>query len=347
MPLRIHHVIDSSNTDSGSVTPLVRGLIAELEKRGLTCSVNHAYEDPHENAIKTTRDADLVHIHGCAYPALIGAAWLAKRLQKPFVLSPAGELDPAAIRRHSRGVRWRGKLYERRLIRRAAAVLAQNKAEASALGQRYSRDVMILPYGHTAENNGTEPQTLEVDLPARLDGQCILMLAPIEPKTGCVGLLKAFAEIGPDANGWYVVIAGSDRGDYRKMLEAAIRRKGGGDRVVLAPAADESSQRALLARADALVAPSMEPGPAGSILKAAACGVPIMASRQLLPDSLSNAVVVCEADRSGIREGLRRMLKLTNQQRADLASRARSIVAAELDWRILAERYVTLYKSLA
>ncbi len=347
MPNLIHHIVDTSKTDVGSVTPLVQGLIAELADRGFSCSLNHAMDDPHETGIEATREADVVHIHACNYEAMIGAAWLAKRLGKPFVISPAGELAAAAIRRHPWRVRWRGMLYERRTIGRASVMLGQNDAEAEALRQRYRREVSVLPYGISSERANVERKAPDVAPSAGRNDRCVLMLAPIEPKTGCATLLKAFAEIGPDANDWRLVIAGSDRGEYRKMLEAAIRRKGGGDRVELLTANDEKAEDALLAKADVLVAPSLEAGHATSILKAASLGVPILASRQVLPDALDKAVVACEADRAGIREGLRRMVKLTDQERSELIERAKGVIRETLDWRILADQYVSLYNSLA
>ncbi len=343
----IHHVVDSSQTDSGSVAPVVRGLISQLEGRGFSCSLTHAFEDSHENSIALTREADVVHVHGCSYVAMIGATWFAKRLGKPFIVSAVGELSAAAIGRHPWRDRWRGKLYERKLIRGASAILAQNESEASALRDRYGREVLVLPYGLSLDEDGRASSGSEVDLPVRREGRCVLMLAPIEPKTGCAALLKAYAEVGSDGDGWHIVVAGSDRGDFRKMLEAAIRRKGGGDRVFLVPTSDEGTERELLGRADVLVAPSLEPGSATSMLKAAALGVPILASREVLPDALISSVVVCESNRSGIREGLRRILKLTNAERDEMTRRAETVVRNELDWRILADRYVPLYNSLA
>jgi len=346
VPNRIHNIIDTSKTDVGSVAPLVHGLMAALADRGFSCSLNHAMEDPHEEGNEAVREADVIHIHACNYEAMIGGAWLAKRLRKPFVISPAGELAPSAFRRHSWRVRWRGMLYGR-TIGRASAMLAQNETEAEALRLRYRCDVSVLPYGVSATSTNTNYRPSDIGSSQDRNARCVLMLAPIEPKTGCATLLKAFAEIGPDANDWRLVIAGSDRGEYRKMLEAAVRRKGGGDRVELLTANDEAAEDALLAQADVLVAPSLEAGHATSILKAATLGIPILASRQVLPDAMDEAVVACEADRAGIREGLRRMVKLTDEERAGLIERAKGVIREKLDWRILADQYVSLYNSLA
>jgi|GEM_PF-2036344 len=347
MSLRIHHVFDGSETAAGSVRPLLRGLIHQLESRGFGGTSAHAVEDSREYVIDATRKADIVHIHACSFQALIGAARLAERLHKPFVVSAGGELDSAAIRRCPRGVRWRGKFHARRLVRKAAAVLAQNETEASALRQRYAREVTNLPYGFSADENSVKVDESVAHSPPAPQGRCALMLSDFAPHTGCAALLKAFAELGPDTNDWHIVIAGSGENNYCKMLEAAIRRKGGDDRVILSRIDNECGRRAWLARADVLVAPSFEPGPATSILQAAAGGVPVMASLQVLPDSLSGSVVACDASRAGIREGLRRIIRMDDTARLELANRAKLVVSGELSWGDLADRYVSLYNSIA
>jgi len=347
VPLRVHHVVDSAYTGAGSATVCVNGLIAELATRGIGSTLHHAYDDPHEQTIDATREADLVHLHGCTYEALMGAARIAKRLGRPCVISPAGQLGAAAIRRRPWGVRWGCKFYERRLIRGAAALLAQNQTEATALKERYGRDVAILPYGIDAWSPETERGSSEARIPDDLGGNCALMLSLIDPSTGCAAILKAVAQIGPDANGWHVVIAGGDRGGHKKMLEAAIRRKGGGDRVLLTSADDQAAQRALLDRADVLLAPALEPASMVSVLLAASRGVAILGTGSVVPDDLADSVVLCGASRAEIREGLGRIFTMTGEERSKLAAQAKRVFEERLCWRNLADRYVTLYNTIA
>ncbi len=109
------------------------------------------------------------------------------------------------------------------------------------------------------------------------------MLGPIDPIEGIVPLLKAFAEIGTASDGWNIALVGREVGEWRKMLEAAIRRKGGEDRVQFASAMDLDAQRLWLSRASILAAPSLQIRCPISLLQAAAAGVPVIASRFLAP----------------------------------------------------------------
>ena len=86
-------------------------------------------------------------------------------------------------------------------------------------------------------------------------------------------LLKAFAEIMSEAAGWTIVIAGPEKGDWRKMLEAAVRRKGANEQVRLTSAPDVAAQRAWLDRADVLASPALHVRCPVSIMQAVAAGV--------------------------------------------------------------------------
>ncbi|MDO8631761.1 MAG: glycosyltransferase, partial [Phycisphaerales bacterium] len=175
----------------------------------------------------------------------------------------------------------------------------------------------------------------------------LLMLGPIDPVHGCVALLKALAELGPDADGWKVVLAGRDSANWRRMLEAAIYRKGGGDRVQFENADSPAEQRALLARASFLVAPSLHVRPAVSIMQAIAADVPAIASTFSAPPGLENVLRVCGPSRAELREELRAAMRLTDEQRRGTTSVVLAAAKASLDWSILAPKYAQLYREIA
>lgn len=78
--------------------------------------------------------ADILHIHGCWRLAAAVAARMAARAGARIVLSPHGQLEPWVIRQHF----WREKLpcmlfYQRRLVKRAYAVVAMGRMEEGCL----------------------------------------------------------------------------------------------------------------------------------------------------------------------------------------------------------------------
>ena len=358
MSNRILHVVESIEPEPGSVAILLRGLVAELRKAGMESDLigSKAGFDGGEavGGAPSGRDdpeaigrSDIVHVHGWSGPMTKAAVRAAVHLRKPVVLSPLGGLPPDF---HGPGA-WRSRLRwmlgEGRAVKRAAVLAAANEMERRRLvEQTKGLRCEVLAYGLCAANGIAEdglPPPQREDVPA---GRCLLVLGPIDPREGLVVLLKAFAELGADADGWWVALVGPGRGAWRGMLEAAVRRKGGEGRVVFASATGEREQQAWLRRAAALVCLSPDVGRSVSLMQAALAGVPALAAEACVPDALRETTCVCSPTRAGVREALRALLTKEDAERAALGERSREVMAGALDWRALIPRYRQLYDQL-
>ncbi len=238
---------------------------------------------------------------------------------------------------------------DRTLIRHASAVAALNEWERCDLQSRnVNGRVMLLPYGlQVDEYENCACATAEgSDRPPAVEGRCILLLGPIHPVEGLVPFLKAFAEIMSEAEGWHVVIAGPETGDWRKMLEAGIRRKGAHEQVRLVSAPDVAAQRAWLGRADMLVSPALHVRCPVSIMQAMAAGVMVIASNRVVPDDLAGAIPTCGLSRSELKEALRSAVRLSDDERRSAGRKAQALGRSVFDWSVLAQRYVRLYTDL-
>ncbi len=350
MTVRVVHVVESLEPEAGSVAISLRGLLAALPEAGVestTVTLDAGIAggfDPSAVTQKVDR-SDIVHVHGWSHKLARTAARAAVKLGKPYVISPHGALANGVYTRKS----WRGKLRtvlsENRLIRRAAAVTALNETEKRDLrSAKISANIIHLPSGLDGDEYDparTGPGTLS-DGP---EGRCLLMLGPIHPIEGLVPLLRAVSEIGPECDGWNIVIAGRETGDWRKMLEAAIRRKGGEGRVRFAAAADTKTQRAWLARASIVVSPCLQVRFPASIMQAMAFGVAAVASSCVAPTGSEEAVRVCAPSRGDMKVALRSLIGLSDDDREALARKARDLCRTLLDWPVLVEQYVRLYKA--
>ena len=309
MATQVLHIVKSLAPDAGSLGVSLPGLFGALrthaiESQAVTldsddpglADLRHTTFDPNA-AARLARAADVVHLHGwesTLSPQLAGAA---RSAGKPYVISPFGGLSEGPYQKKSWRDKLRGMLGENRLIRRAAAVTAYNTAEHQALLRAgVNANAIPLPYGVNMVEY-EQPQTPVDDSPAAPGSRYLLLLGPIHPLEGFVPLMKAFAEIGAKADGWNVVLAGRETGDWRKMLEAAVRRKGAGDRVDFASAVDVAAQRAWLARASALAAPSLHFRLPVSIMQAVAAGVPVIASHHAAPDGVDGVIRACPPSR--------------------------------------------------
>jgi len=350
MSLRILHVVESLEPDAGSVSVLLGGLVSALRDRSIESEVmaTNARSPAADlsGAARRLGEGALIHFHGWGDAAMRRLAALARRQRKPYVISPLGALTPGCHHGHTWAERLRKLLGGDRLVRAAAALAPLNFCERDSLAARFHHQQLhLLPYGlNVSEYEG--PQGIAGELPPGPDGRCLLLLGPIHPIEGLVPFLKAFAEIGPEADGWRVVFAGRETGDWRKMLEAAIRRKGGAGRVTFTPAPDEAAQRAWLARASLVAAPSLQVRCPVSVLQAIAAGVPVVATDRVAPPGFNGAIEVCAPDREGLKRALHSLLTCTDEERAARAERARATAHAAFDWPVLVDSYVTFYKSL-
>jgi glycosyltransferase involved in cell wall biosynthesis len=178
-------------------------------------------------------------------------------------------------------------------------------------------------------------------------GRLVVSLTPMRPQDAHVDLLKAFADLGPEAEGWSIVLAGAAPEQWVKTLQAAIRRKGGAERVQIVPAANARQRRFWLLRSSVVVALDTRPREPLEALDALVLGRPLLLSESLTLPELNCAIRVCRPTRESIRESLRALIRVTDEDRAEIGRQAQKKAIEYLAWPVLAPRYVQLYQSLA
>jgi glycosyltransferase involved in cell wall biosynthesis len=357
--MRVLHVVTSFEPEAGSIAVSLRGLFDklreyEVESAGLAVEpVAHGFRGLVDfghgpGAVEPlTEGADVVHIHGWDYELAHMAAKAARSLEKPFFLSPMGDMTESRFHPMGWTDRFRRLVSEKGMIRRAAAVLAINELEEKSLKEQGLNDnIRRLPYGLDMPLYRMGPPTGQL-LPDLPEGRLLLLMAPLHPIEGHVPLLKAFAEIGLDASGWNLALAGPEFEYWQKTLEAGVRRKGGEERVLFARAPDVTTQRAWLGHASLLAAPSLHIRCPISAMQAIAAYVPVLATTFGTPAGLEKAIRVCPPQREPLRETLRALLTSPDEELEEMARNARHVGERTFDWSILAEEYVGLYQKHA
>jgi glycosyltransferase involved in cell wall biosynthesis len=344
-------VVETLTPEAGSVGVCLPGLFDALRRHGIESQVLTADRTPAHTferavAARLLEKHNVVHIHGWGSNLAHGAAKLAQKSGKPYVLAPHGALCETVYNKKTWKDKLSGLLGEDRLVQRASVATAVNDDEERNLQRRHVHTVRLLPYGLTFADYESA-STESVVLPPPLKGRCVLLLGPVHPIEGFVPLLRGLAEIGKDAEDWHMVLAGRQTGDWRKMLEAAARRKGALGRVMFASAPDVATQRAWLARASILAATSLHVRSPVSLMQAVAAGVPVIATHHVAPATLDGAIRICGPSRQEIKEALHSVLMLSDDERAAMARKARDAGRKMFDWPILAEKYVQLYRGLA
>ncbi len=334
---------------AGSVAVSLGGLFDALYTQGVesqTLALCDCAPANRDAAVSTVEKADIVHFHGWGDRRARMLATAARAASRPYLIAPHGALSRGAYGKRNIKERLRAAWAGRSVLRHAATVVAVNGQELRELtARRVHANITTLSYGvSVADYNGSTPAP--DDLPEPPDGNIALVLAPVHPIEGVVPLLKAFAELGPLADGWCIVFAGTDVGDWRKMLEAAVRRKGGENRVLFASAADVATQRAWLSRASLLVSPRLHTGVGSAVLQAVVSGVPAIASFRVTPPALVDLVDVCGPERHELKRALRKFFERSNADRRSAADLARQAARQRVDWPVLVEGYIRLYRSL-
>jgi glycosyltransferase involved in cell wall biosynthesis len=324
MNLRVVHVVESMRQEVGNTVISLDGLVGALQVNGIESRIITEY---------ARANADIAHIHGWGYPAAVDTARSARAGNLRYVISPQGNLCRQA---------WFTRLRQRGLLRGASCVLALNDGEARELRDAgIHRCLQVLPYGLDFAEYEAREQAAGVR-----ESDSLLMMGTLHPRGGCVALLKALAELGPHADRLQVIIAAKDEGDWRPMLEAAVRRKGAEARVRFVTPADLDSQKKLLASASMVVVPTLQRDFSLSIMQAAASGVPVVATTCVAPPGLNGAIRVCEPRRDDLRAALQSLLSLPPVARAAAGQQLRSAARAVLDWSVLAPRWAEMYRQI-
>jgi len=215
-------------------------------------------------------DADVLHIHGLWNRVVWAAAREARRAGVPYVLSPRGMLQVAALDHHAWRKRAAYALLERRTIEGAAVLHATSRREAESLGiwSPASR-VVLIPNGINVS---------EGPAPARPAAPpTMLFVGRIHPIKRLDLLVDAFVRLRatwPDA---CLVIAGPDEAGLRASLTARAGASAAG--MTWTGTVDAAARTALLHRATALVLCSDSESFGLTVLEALAEAVPVVVTR--------------------------------------------------------------------
>ncbi len=334
------HVVESLRQTAGSIAVCVDGLVRALQDVGTDSRAI-------DNEIELERyagEVDVVHLHGWGSGIARSAARLARMARKPYVLSPLGKLTPSRRNRTHFVERLVNYFRDRSFVRSAAVVTTINHEDDRRLrSANIHHDIRMVPYGISHSDYVAESASLTEKRRERV----LLMLGPIDSPSGCIPLLKAFAELGVDADGWRLALVGPDSGDWRKMLQAAVHRKGGDDRIYFEDADDLVRQRYWLARASLVVAPSLHVRPGVSIMQAVASGVPALTTAFSTLPGLEADVTMVGLSRAELREGLRSAMTMSDHWRREQAQKALAAARSAFDWSVLVDEYLKLYRSIA
>ncbi|PPK87839.1 glycosyltransferase involved in cell wall biosynthesis [Neolewinella xylanilytica] len=286
------------------------------------------------------REGTVFHLHGGWVPLFSRAAAALHRAGLRYVITPHGAYNTRAMEKG----RWRKKLYfrlfERSLLRHAAAIHCIGASEVDGLQTIYKTDkTVLLPYG--MDMVGTQRAEARAE-----DGFVFGFVGRLDYYTkGLDLLLDAFAahiRTDEDAVLWIV-----GDGDGRAAVEEKIATLGIEDRVVLHGSRYGEDKDALLRRMRVFLHPSRNEGMPSAVLEAAAFGVPCIVTEatnigDYVREYGAGRVVPNEDDRA-LALAMGECRGLGGGTLLELGSNASRMVATAFSWPEVVVRFNKLY----
>jgi glycosyltransferase involved in cell wall biosynthesis len=297
--------------------------------RAVSRSARYRYEQFRLPAEARAHGVDVLHSLGYVAPL---------RLQCPSVVT-VHDVHHLA---HGRLRDWHRRLLLGRIVRRsvrgAAAVIADSRFMRDAIAAAYdmpAREIDVVPLAPNPALNGGAPLP-DGGAPAPVSGgPYLLAFGGVTPNKNLDGLLRAFA------------LARQRHGVRQNLVVVGhlpeSLRIGDSAGVVATGYLDEARLASVLAKAEALVFPSLYEGFGLPVLEAMAAGVPVICSRvTAIPEVAGEAAVYFDPRDV---EDMASKLALVAHDRAlreDLAARGR-IRAASFSWERAARETRAIY----
>jgi glycosyltransferase involved in cell wall biosynthesis len=174
--------------------------------------------------IAAAQSADVVHIHGLFNRTVWMGARAARTAGVPFVVSPRGMLEPAALAHHWLRKRAAWRLFDRQIVQRAAMLHASSAAEQATLLAHSTPDrITEIPHGVQLAPRGVVTRAAlaaHIDL---ADGvPYVLFLGRLHRIKRLDLLVDAFRITAAAHPALHLVIAGPDEQRLRPALEARL-----------------------------------------------------------------------------------------------------------------------------
>jgi glycosyltransferase involved in cell wall biosynthesis len=298
------------------------------------------------------RSVDIVQGHGLWCGASLTAAAVARRLDRPLVVSPHGMLEPWARRHHRQRKRVAWAMAERAALSRADLLQAISEEEVDSFrAAGLFQPVVVHPVGieipmqlPACDEEGAQPVGGSGN--GELRPRTCLFLSRLHPKKGLAILLHAWGLLRPA--GWRLVVAGPDHHGHAAAMQGLARRLGIAERVAfIAPAYGPAKWR-LLADADLFVLPSHSENFGVVIAEALAMGVPVITTTgtpwSVLHDRGAGWWV--SPDPASLADALREATRLPPQALLEMGARGQALARERFVWPAITATICDAYRWL-
>jgi glycosyltransferase involved in cell wall biosynthesis len=272
----------------------------------------------------------------------------------PYVYTPRSCLDPVRLRQRRLFKLGFLALYERRIIRDAAAVHVLTDVERGQALRQGARpeQCVVIPNGAELDPDARFPDGNVFRRHARVepDAPLVLFMGRLHRVKGLDLLIDAFARLRVDVPAAQLVIAGPDEGE-RSAIENRSRRLGITDAVRFTGRLDGDLRLSAFRAADVFALTSYSEGMPNAVLESCAAGTPVLISdRCNLPEvaaySAGRIVAIGDGAVGATACELRGMLA-DPAALGVMGDNARRMVRERFSWPTVIGHLDTLYRRLA
>lgn len=295
--------------------------------------------------------ADVIHNHGCWLAPNWAAGGIARRLNKPLVISPLGHLDAWSLARHPWRKRVLRALAEERNWRAAKAWIAKSESEAAAIrARRLPGLVRVIPNGVDPAHYATpfDAAPLLERHPALRDRRVLLFLSRLHPKKGLAILLAAWRSLAARFPDWTLLVVGDLDSEYARETMSGARDLTAARRVVFAGKLEGRMKDAAFGAARLFILPSVSENFGQAVLEALASGLPCIVSRACPWGEIETREcgwwVLPEA--TALRRALEGAMSAPPKSLATMGARGRAWALNEFGWPGIARRLADLYREI-
>jgi glycosyltransferase involved in cell wall biosynthesis len=216
--------------------------------------------------------ADVFHAHGLWLMPNVYPEWVARRAEKPLIISPRGMLGAAALRFSSlrKHIFWQG--LQASAVRGAACLHATSRQEHHEIREFGLRNpVAIIPNGVDTPNYDPLP---------KVNGamRTVLYLGRLHPKKGLEQLITAWARVESSHPRWQLEIVGPLTGSYPDKLRRTIAETGI-KRARLAGPVYGANKTDAYRQSDLFVLPTLNENFGNTIAESLALGIPVITTK--------------------------------------------------------------------
>ncbi len=297
------------------------------------------------------KEFDIVHSHSLWLFCGLIIGHYCRKHRVPYLISPAGALDPYIFRRHRYRKALLEWLFERRNFRHAAAIHFTTEEEMELARDALPfRKGVVVPLGIRSEDYAVLPgkgsfRKLHPEIGKR---RILLFLGRINFKKGLDLLIPALERLVRDKEDVHLVLAGPDEEGFGKKVRGWIARADLGGRVTITGMLQGQAKLAALADADIFVLPSYSENFGIAVVEAMACGLPVVISDKVniwreVKAAKAGLVSACDAQ-----ELARHIRTLLRDPRAgqEMGRNGQALVKRDYCWPAIAERLESTYRAI-